>query len=195
MHMEVNKLSGIGRRLFEIIEFDDNEQLVYEIRKHPFGLFIVYFTGLFVAAAIFLLLVVGPTLITNDPTGVGVNVTNFKVMLALLGGLLTIFAIIGTAIGAYLYQSNVVLVTSEKIAQVLYKTIFDRKISQLSIGDVQDVTVTQTGIFARIFNYGTLVIETAGEQQNYTFSYTPDPYLAAKAIVGAHEDNLKKFGN
>lgn len=195
MHTEVSKLSGIGRRLLNIIEFDDNEQLIYEIRKHPFGLFIIYFTGLFVAGAIFSLLVVAPALIAGDPVGLGFDLTSAKVVLALIGGLLTILAIIGTAIGAYLYQSNVVLVTSEKLAQVLYRTIFDRKISQLSIGDVQDVTVTQVGIFARLFNFGTLVVETAGEQQNYTFTYTPNPYIAAKAIVEAHEENLKKFGN
>jgi hypothetical protein len=192
--MEVTKLSAIGRRLFEVIEFDENEKLIYEIRKDPFGLFVVYFTGLFVAGAIFLLLVIGPTLLSGDSSA-GFNLTNLRVLSALLGGVLTILAIIGTAIGAYLYQSNVVLVTSEKLAQVLYKTIFDRKISQLSIGDVQDVTVTQTGIFARIFDYGTLIVETAGEQQNYLFTYTPEPYKAAKAIVGAHETNLKEFGN
>lgn len=193
--MEPTKLSGIGRRLFEVIEFDDNEKLLYEIRKDPFGLALIYFTGFFVAGAILLLLVAAPSFIGSDPTGAGVDVTNARVMLALLGGLLSIVAIIGTAIGAYLYQSNVVLVTSEKIAQVLYRTIFDRKISQLSIGDVQDVTVKQVGIFARIFDYGTLVVETAGEQQNYTFTYTPEPYKAAKAIVGAHETNLKHYGN
>jgi len=74
---------------------------------------------------------------------------------------------------------------------MLYKTIFDRKISQLGIGDVQDVTVTQKGIFARIFNYGTLVIETAGEQVNYIFTYTPRPYETAKQIVGSHENIVK----
>jgi ABC-type multidrug transport system fused ATPase/permease subunit len=195
MHMDATKLSGIGRRLFNIIEFDENEQLKYEIRKHPFGLLVIYFTGLFVAGAIFLLLVVAPAFVAGDPVDIGFDLTNAKVILASLGGLLTVLAIIGTAIGAYLYQSNVVLVTSEKLAQVLYRTIFDRKISQLSIGDVQDVTVTQVGIFARIFNYGTLVVETAGEQQNYTFTYTPNPYIAAKAIVEAHEENLKQYGN
>ncbi|MCA9344118.1 PH domain-containing protein, partial [Candidatus Saccharibacteria bacterium] len=72
---------------------------------------------------------------------------------------------------------------------------FNRKISQLSIGDVQDVTVTQKGVLAHLFNYGTLVIETAGEQQNYLFTYIPDPYKHSKLIVGAHEKNLVQYGN
>ena len=98
-------------------------------------------------------------------------------------------------ISAILFTNNVIYVTSEKLAQVLYITLFNRKISQLSIGDVQDVTVTQKGILAHMFNFGTLVIETAGEQQNYTFTYIPDPYKHSKLIVGSHERNLVEFGN
>lgn len=193
--MEQSRLSAVGRQLFKVIEFDKDETLIYEIRKDPFGLFVVYLTGIFVAVAIFLLMVVGPGMLGNDALGSDVSLTDFKVILALFGGLLTILTIIGTAIGAYLYQSNVVIVTSEKLAQVLYKSIFDRKISQLSVGDVQDVTVSQKGLLARAFDYGTLYVETAGEQSNFTFSYTPKPYEAAKAIIFAHEENLKKFGN
>jgi hypothetical protein len=55
--------------------------------------------------------------------------------------------------------------------------------------------VTQDGIFPRIFNYGTVVIETAGEQNNYIFTYTPFPYQVSKDIVGAHERNLQRYGN
>lgn len=193
--MEVTKLSALGRRLFDVIEFDDNEELIYEIRKHPFGLFIIYMTGFAISAVMLVLLVIGPILLPSTVMGESVNLTNVRVGLAIVGGLLAIMAIVMTAISAYLYQSNVVLITSEKIAQVLYRTIFDRKISQMSIGDIQDVTVNQKGVFARAFNYGTLIIETAGEQQNYHFTYTPRPYEASKAIVGAHEENLKKYGN
>lgn len=127
--------------------------------------------------------------------GLGIELGSLRPILIAIGFLLTTFSLIGTAIGAYLYQANVVIVTSEKIAQLLYTTLFDRKISQLSIGDVQDVSVQQKGIFARIFNYGTLVVETAGEQNNYVFTFTPQPYETAKAIVGSHEENLKAFGN
>jgi hypothetical protein len=193
--MHVSNLSGIGQRLFKVIEFDENEQLIAEIRKHPFGLFIIYLTGFSVSAMMFVVLVILPTALSGDPLGLGTSLQSARIWAAVAGGILTILAIIMTAVGAYLYQSNVMLVTSEKIAQVLYRTIFDRKISQLSIGDVQDVTVTQKGIFARIFKYGTIVIETAGEQQNYNFTYAPNPYESAKLIVGSHERNLVHHGN
>lgn len=193
--MHIQNLSARAKRFFDMIEFDQNEELVWEIRKHPFGLFIIYFTGAAISAVIFSVLVLGAMVFDRNFLGLGIELGAIRPIMIGLGFLLTVFSLIGTAIGAYLYQANVVLITSEKIAQMLYRTIFDRKISQLSIGDVQDVTVQQKGIFARLFNYGTLVVETAGEQNNYIFTYTPKPYETGKAIVGAHEENLKAYGN
>lgn len=193
--MEISKLSARAKKFFEMIEFDSDEQMICEIRKHPFGLAVIYGTGIFVGFTAFLLLVVGSLFLGNDALGIGSASKSTQVGIILFGGVLTILIALATLIGAYLYKSNVVLVTSEKIAQVLYRTIFDRKISQLSIGDVHDVTVTQKGVFARMFNYGTLTIETAGEQANFTFTFTPQPYERAKDIVGAHERNVAQFGN
>lgn len=193
--MEPNTLSPRGRSLFSKIEFDSDEKLLGEIRKHPFGLFAILFTGGLIAFALMISLMVVPLLITEDPIGLGIDVTSIRAVLVGLGFLLTVLAITMTAIAAYLFQSNVVIVTNEKITQLLYTTIFHRSISQLSIGDVQDVTIKQVGLFARIFNYGTLTIETAGEQENYTFNFTPNPYETGKLIVGSHEENLKKYGN
>lgn len=193
--MDPAKLSSVGKKLFSVIEFDSDEKLYHEIRKHPFGLFIIYLTGFFVAGLVFAAFVLGSLFLEGDPLELGFDAGGFQPAIVTIGVILTFLALAATAIGAYLYQSNVVLVTSEKLAQVLYRNIFDRKISQLSIGDVQDVTVNQKGIFARIFDYGTLVVETAGEQQNYTFTFTPKPYESSKAIVNAHEENLKLHGN
>ncbi len=195
VHMQPANLSGVGQKLFKLIEFDEDEKLVCEIRKHPLGLFLIYLTGLFVATMLVIAFFGATFFLDNDPLSTGVATTPLRTPLILLGTFLTLLTLLITFLGAYIYQSNVVLVTSEKLTQVTYRTIFDRKISQLSIGDVQDVTVSQIGILSRIFDYGTLVVETAGEQQNYTFSYVPKPYAASKSIVHAHEENLKLYGN
>ncbi len=188
------RLSTEGRKYFRYIEFDADEELVTEIRKHPVGLAIIILTGGFVMLA---LAIVGIFASVTDFVGItGAQETSqVGALITIVCILLIIGAAVMTFIAAFLYNSNVIFVTSEKIAQVVYKSLFNRKISQLSIGDVQDTTVTQKGVIAHMFNYGTLVIETAGEQQNYTFTYVPDPYQVSKMIVGSHERNLKDFGN
>jgi uncharacterized membrane protein YdbT with pleckstrin-like domain len=193
--MDPKKLSPSARQVFKLIEFDDEEKLVYEIRKHWFGLYIIYLSGTFVTI-ILLFVAIGAAAITPDNQfGTGMDFTSVRMPVIVLCFFVAIFSAIVTAIAAYLYRSNVILVTSEKLAQVLNPSLFNRKISQLSIGDAQDVTVNQRGIFPHLFNYGTIVIETAGEQQNYTFTYAPEPYVCAEAIVSSHEENLKKYGN
>lgn len=193
--MDPNNLSHIGKNLFRMIEFDAQERLIWEVRKHPIGLFFIYATGGFIALLMFLIFIGGASVIDTDALDLGVDISAYRSISILIGLLIGTFSLVVAGIAGYLYKNNVMLVTSDKIAQVLYRTIFDRKISQLSIGDVQDVTVTQRGVLARMFNYGTIVIETAGEQQNYTFTFVPDPYMCGKAIVGAHEENLKQYGN
>lgn len=188
------QLSSEGRKHFNLIEFDANEVLVMEIRKHPIGLAIIFFIGAFITLATLLLAGFIATADLNSFFGV-TSLNGLRSAFVVCSFMITLIALVGTLIGVFLYKGNVIYVTSEKIAQVLYASLFNRKISQLSIGDVQDVTVTQKGILAHIFNYGVLVVETAGEQQNYTFSFVPDPYAKSKAIVGAHERNLVSYGN
>lgn len=190
------KLSTTGKKYFKFIEFDKDEGLICEIRKHPIGMFFIYLTGISIALIItFVFSLVGFSDILSDSFSNDASASNLK-SLAIVGGVLFIFFIlVAMTIQAILYNNNIIYVTTEKIAQVLYVNLFNRKISQLSIGDVQDVTVTQKGVLAHMFDYGTLVIETAGEQQNYTFSYIPEPYKHSKLIVGAHERNLIDYGN
>lgn len=195
MPQNTHKLSKLGRKLLRDIEFDDKEEFICEIRKHPFGLFVIYFVGTLITGGMFLGTITAGLYLQGDPFGNGLDLASFRPIVMILGFLLTIAGAVMTAIEAYLYRNNILIVSSEKLSQMLYRTIFDRKVSQLSIGHVQDVTVKQTGIPAHLFNYGTLVIETAGEQQNYTFTYAPFPFQCSKEIVGAHERNLQKYGN
>lgn len=193
--MKIKDLSSVGRKHLHLIELDKDEELVYEIRKHPIGLVGIYLLGIFITTIIVGMVLLVVYALDGDRIGIGNDLSSLTPLAVILGMVLSVLSLILTGISAYLYQSNVVFVTTHKIAQVLYRNIFSRKISQLSIGDVQDVTTLQKGVLDRIFNYGTLIIETAGEQSNYTFTFTPSPYEATREIVNAHEENLKKYGN
>lgn len=186
------KLSAEGRKHFSLIEFDSSEEMVTEIRKHPIGLIAILLSGLAVIVTCLIIATVAATTDLNKLLGAGNNMRGIVVAGCLF---LIIFAVIGTLIGVFLYRSNVIYVTSEKIAQVLYPSLFHRKVSQLSIGDIQDITVSQNGILPHIFNYGKLVVETSGEQDNYIFTMVPDPFVKSRDMVGSHERNLQKFGN
>lgn len=195
--MNPEELSPVGKKCLSMVEFDDNEVLHKEVRKDPFGLFMIYLGGGIMTLLFFGFVILGAASkdMTSITDGTGVSSGSLSSILVAIGFFLCVGTIIVTAISAYLYKNNVVLVTSEKISQMLYISLFNRKISSLSIADVQDVTVKQNGIFAHIFNYGTLTVETAGEQSNYTFTFMPEPYEVAKALIGAHETDVARHGN
>jgi uncharacterized membrane protein YdbT with pleckstrin-like domain len=195
--MQLDNLSPLGKKFCQMIEFDDNEELHREVRKDPFGLFMIYFLGALITLVLFAIFILGASMFDFNSviSGSGVDGSSARSVMVAVGFFLVVLSVIVTAIAAFLYKNNIVLITSEKIAQMLYISLFNRKISQLSIADVQDVTVKQQGIFAHIFDYGTITIETAGEQSNYTFTFTPEPYETAKALIGAHERDVARHGN
>lgn len=187
------QLSKVGRKLFKFVEYDKDENLMAEIRKHPMGLFIIAFVGVFIALAV---LVASGLLAANlQNLGFDIDISNFRTAIFLVGVILSLLVLGVTAISLVLYVCNVIFVTNEKVAQVAYISLFNRQITQLGIGQVEDVTVQQRGIFAHIFNYGTLIIETAGEKENGNFTLVPNPNKFSQIIINAHEKNVQLYGN
>jgi uncharacterized membrane protein YdbT with pleckstrin-like domain len=187
-------LSQKGKKLLGYIEFDDQEQLLYETHRHPIGALLIYSGGVAFSVFVVVLTLVLGGLAANSGQEMGMS-TDLQPLILVFGLILAVFGIVASLISGFLYQSNIMLVTSDKVAQVLRPGLFNHKISQLSLGDIQDVTVTKQGILANIFDFGTVVVETAGEQESYHFTFAPRPYECAKAIVSAHEKNLKQYGN
>lgn len=163
-------------------QIDVDEDPVAVIRRHPFGLVVLYFQvvlGLAAASTLAYLLI--PEIFgTNDVTRVRGMVAAgiFVVAVALVVVLLII---------TVLYRVSRLIVTTKTITQVLQDGLFNRKVSQLSIADIEDVTADKRGVFPTIFNYGALNIETAGEQINFHFTYCPNPNYYARQILEASE--------
>lgn len=179
-----------------LFEHDDNETIIGESGRHPIGMVVIFFNGLFLLFLVLTVLffgisqqerLLGPFSPTEDFDASGL-LTGIAIFLAFL---LTI----GTFLAAYVYAHNYVILTDRKVVFISTRNIFARRISQLSIGDVQDVTIAQDTFLSRVFKYGTVNIETAGEQANFSFAYAALPFETAKAIVDAHEKNLELYGN
>lgn len=190
------RLSPMGRKLFKFIEFDKDEKLLLEVRKHPIGLFFIVVLGfgisfvIMIASAFFAQAINGGLL-----DGAGVASTSLRNIMLILGLILSILGIIMTGIIGMLYVRDVIFITDQKIAEVVYVSLFNRRTIQLNIGKVEDVAVAQVGVFPRIFKYGSLLIETAGETKNPEFPYVPDPYTVSQVIIQAHEEYVEKYGN
>lgn len=162
---------------------DHNEQKICEIAKHPFGIVVIYIwslIGLVVALGLAYFLL--PTVI--DDTDRAFMVAHFFALVAIV---LTIF---GITVAAIIYRQNRLIVTDINITQILQYGLFNRKVSQLNLINVEDVTSVQKGILPTLFGFGELKIETAGEQANFHFSYCPRSSYYANVILNAREKIL-----
>lgn len=165
-----------------IEQINRDETRVADIRQHPFGLFLQYAQisgGLILGLGLIVFLM--PDLLDSF----GLQSSAISAILAFFSLIVVSIGIIYMILVTRIYQSHQLIVTDQNITQVLQVGLFNRKVSELSMSNVEDVTAQQKGIFATIFNYGTLKIETAGEQNNFIFKYCPNPNAYAKALLDA----------
>ncbi len=94
-------------------------------------------------------------------------------------------------IAYFIYRQNRVVLTTQNLMQVEQYGLFNRVVSKLSLANIEDVTGERKGLFATILNYGNLIVETAGEQENFVFEQAPYPAVLVQAINKAHEDVLQ----
>lgn len=162
---------------------DPDEQKLAEIHKHPFGIIAIYIqTGFALVAALTLIFLVLPSAVEDQQQATLVGV---------LFAAISIFIAIGVlALTTYIYKQNRIIITDRNITQILQFGLFNRKVSQLNIVNVEDVTSVQSGVLPTMLNYGVLKIETAGEQSNFDFNYCPNSGYVAKVILDAREKML-----
>ncbi len=60
------------------------------------------------------------------------------------------------------YFLNVWVITTQRIVEIRQYGFFNRKVSSFLLGRVQDVTTTVDNIFADLFGFGSVQVETAG---------------------------------
>jgi len=162
-----------------ILGIDPEERIILDVRRHPVG--IVGFALFGLSTILIILLVLFLVVSANDFSA---GVLTALTIGAIIFGL---FVMLITVISISIYRTNELIVTNENIVQILKQSLIDKKVSQLNLSKVQDVSVDQEGWLPTIFNYGTIKIETAGESNNYIFSHTANPPIVAKKIVEAHE--------
>ena len=70
---------------------------------------------------------------------------------------------------------NIYVLTNKRIINVTHESIFKRQTTEAPINRVQDVTHKTLGIVSMIFNYGDVIIQTAGHQTLIHFYMVPNP--------------------
>lgn len=92
-----------------------------------------------------------------------------------------------------MYTLDYWIITSERIVDSKQMGFFNRRISELSIHMIQDISVKLVGLIPTMLNFGTVEVQTAAEQRNFLFDQIPKPQIAKDKImeiIEATEDEL-----
>lgn len=93
------------------------------------------------------------------------------------------------------FYYDVYIVTKSEIIEITQEGFFGRKISQLSLLRVQDVTSSIKGILPTLFTFGDVLVETASEQkESFLLQSVPKPQEICSRIMALHDEVVGKEG-
>ncbi len=171
-----------------VINLEPDEQLVYTVKRTKIGLIPIVVIGLVVFFGMLLAIFLIARFRTRLSATVPINTALVVVIgLALLVGLVLVVMVI-------VYLGNRMIITNERIVSLVQNSLFQRSVSTLGLESFEDVAVKQNGIFATLFGYGVLEVETAGEMNNFIFKLAAKPYEAAKVITDTVEQFRETHG-
>ena len=159
----------------------DDEQIYLVVRRHWFFLakrFFILF--LFVLAYGFITLrgpEIMPGLFSEAATPYTTVLLRLILMMILLA-LLVIWA---------LYYLNMQIITNMRLVDIDQYSLFARSVTEINIQNVQDVTSESHGLFATLFGYGDVVVQTAGAKQRFTFEMVSHPEEIKKLLLDLYE--------
>jgi len=77
---------------------------------------------------------------------------------------------------------NVNILTDERVIDINFPTLLYREITEAKIDKVQDVNVKTGGYIRSLFNFGDVLIQTAGTIPEICFEAVPDPERVLRVV-------------
>lgn len=149
---------------------DPEEKVILLLRKHPI-------TNLGWISLTFILVIL-PSFISAMPF---LDTVPFKfVILASMIWYLLTFVYAFEAFLNWYFSVNII--TDERIFDFDFYNLTYRKVTDVNIDKIQDVTVSIAGGIGTIFNFGNVLIQTAAEITEIDFDNVPQPDKVAKIL-------------
>lgn len=161
-----------------MITLHANEKIELIIRKHWFVIIqhIIAFIIILVAPAAVLFII--PLILAQlniDPNAVGPFI-DFLLSLYILIPLGYLFLMWTD------YYLDLWIITNERIIDIEQRGLFNREISEIPLHRVQDVTLEIQGPVETLLDFGTIKVQTAGEQ-HFEIRFVPHLYEAKEIIL------------
>ncbi len=116
-----------------------------------------------------------------------------------LRGFDSIFLFVASALYAFLwlagfyilmlYALNTVILTDKRVIENEQRGLFSRKVSELHLYRVQDVSVNLSGTIPTLLSFGDILVQTAAAEKEFTFKNIPRPEAVKDTIMRAANEH------
>jgi hypothetical protein len=169
---DIKKRHDISVRLHPGLNLSENEYIILALRRHPIGLFIPMLVGVFLIAVALVILTNYAAIVT------ALNIQGTLASMSVMAVPLLLFCLviaIGMFVSYYVYSRNRFYLTNESVIQDIQLSLFSNHEQTISLGNIEDASYFQEGLFQQIFNFGEIRLSTQGDENTYTFPLVGDP--------------------
>lgn len=89
------------------------------------------------------------------------------------------------------YSFNVFIVTDQRIIDIDQRGFFERTVSEMTYDKIQDVSFKIKGLAQTLLNYGSIIIQTAGQQANIELQGVKNPEKIQQIIIEIQKELCK----
>lgn len=94
-----------------------------------------------------------------------------------------------------MYVMDIWIVTNQRIIDSTQQGFFNRTISEISLGNIQDMTTSITGLVPTTMNFGDVEVQSAGAVEHFRFRQVPNPQnikdIISKAVADYKHAHFK----
>lgn len=183
---EIAKIGKKGQKLgllttfrenpLEVIydDLDPDEEIILFLRRH----FITNFP--WIAQGVFLIIL--PFLLSAFIAFANISIVispNF-ILFSLLSYYFFVFLFLFLNFLNWFY--NITLITNKKVVDVDFKVLISKNVAATKIAQIEDVSLSEVGLLRSIFDYGDVMVQTAGTVDNFEANAVPHPERVVHVI-------------
>ncbi len=163
-----------SRKQYPSLNLSEGEYVISAIRRHPIGLFSIWFaTG--VVLVVLMAILAAFAAYRNSITVAGLSELPSLTAIAFLISILTAMTLLIAAIATMVYNGNKFFLTNESVIQEIQTGLFARREQTVSLGNIEDASYHQDGIIQTMFGYGAIRLSTEGDETTYRFNFVSKP--------------------
>jgi len=165
---------------------DENEPVLIFLHRHIISLFI--------PMGIFILLTLLPVLfkivIAQDTFASSISL-NARLLITIFVSMYYLM-LVGYLFGEWIsYYYDILIVTKSTVIDIKQNNLFNREITHLHLRQVEDISSEIKGFLPTVFNYGNIIVQSAGAQEHTVIQAIPNPQKVAAIILQLHKDFIE----